>query len=352
MRSGALVRRAMASRKARQALLVSACFLLPLLLTTTIAHQDGTLVWTQEPFFEGWAAVEGLHVAKGREGAIYYAVLGTHGMYRSSGTERSWVSISGGLPAGILGQVQARAFGVAPDDPLIIYAALRSVSPGRPRLYKSEDGGETWMVQAGLTDRRIHALGVPSGHPSWVYAATENLIYRSTDGGVTWEARGGWLGSTEILCMAVSFSDPGRVHLGTSGQGLLTTMDGGISWIRALPGARVFALAVGRPEDIVYVGTDSGVYGTDDGGATWQVLGDEWAGRRVYAVAVSPSDDRTLYIGIEDEGVYRSYDGGHNWVPLKRGIGNVTVRTLETDPSYPWLLFAGTSSGLWHCTLF
>ncbi len=300
----------------------------------------------------GWGSVQLLDVAKGQEGAIYYAVLGTHGIYRSSGPERSWVSVTKGLPAGILGQVQARALCVAPDNPLAVYASLRSVSPGRPRLYRSEDGGESWVVQAGLTDRRIHVLAVPSGYPSWVYAATESQFYRSTDGGVTWEARGGWRDGTEILSIAVSFGDPDEVYLGTSGRGLLITMDGGQSWMRVLHGAHVFALALGRQENIIYAGTDSGVYGSDDGGATWQVRGDEWAGRRVYAIAVSPTDDRTLYIGVEDEGVYRSYEGGQNWIPLKRGLGNVTVRTLEVDPGYPWLLFAGTSSGLWYCKLY
>ena len=352
MRLGGSASQAKVSHKVRQVLLALVCFLFPLLLTPAIAHQESILVWTHEPFFEGWGEVKSLDAAKGWEGAIYYAVLGTHGIYRSSGPERAWISVSDVLPTGSLGQVQVRAFSVDPSNPLVIYAALRSVTPGRPRLYRSESGGESWMVLAGLTDRRIHVLGVPSDHSSWVYAATENQFYRSTDGGATWEARGGWRGSTEILCMAISFDDPDRIYLGTSGRGLLITVDGGVSWIRSLPDAQVFALAAGRQGSIVYAGTDSGLYGTDDGGATWQVRGEEWTGHRIYAVAVSPTDDRTLYVGIEYEGVYRSYDGGQDWIPLKRGLGNATVRALAVDPSYPWLLFAGTNSGLWYCQLF
>ncbi len=116
MRLGASASRVMTSGKTREALLALACFLLPLFLTPAMAHQDGTLVWTREPYFEGWGSVQLLDVARGQEGAIYYAVLGTHGIYRSSGRERSWVSVTEGLPAGSLGQVQVRALCVAPGN--------------------------------------------------------------------------------------------------------------------------------------------------------------------------------------------------------------------------------------------
>ena len=342
----------MASRKAREVLFALACCLSPMLLAPVMVSVGTTLVWSQDPAFEGWGAVTTLHAMAAPEGTISYAVLNTHGIYRSSGIQSPWVSIADGLPEGSLGQSQVRAFAVVPDAPLTVYVALSSVSPGRPRLYKTRDGGASWQVLAGLTDRRIHALGVPDGYASWLYAATEGQLYRSTDGGTTWETSGGWSGVTEVLCMAISPRDPNKVYLGTAGRGLLMTVDGGSSWSEALPGSRVLALTVGQQDGVVFAGTDSGLYGTDDGGAAWRVRGDDWTGQRVYAVAISPSDDRTLYIGIEDQGVYRSFDGGESWVPLKRGLGNATVHALALDPSHPWMLYAGSGSGLWRCRLY
>jgi len=352
MKLHSAVKQAIASRKGREVLFALVCFLSPMLLAPAMANVGNTLVWTQDPTFEGWGAVTRLCAVAAQKGTISYAVLSAHGIYRNSGIGNPWVPVIDGLPEGGLGQVRVRAFSVAPDEPLTVYVGLISVNPGRPSLYRSRDGGTSWTVLAGLTDRRVHALGVPVGQPSWVYAATEGQLYRSVDRGMTWEARGGWSGAAEVLCMAISPQDPDNVYLGTSGQGLLTTIDGGRSWGRGLPGTRVFALALGQREGVLYAGTDSGLYGTEDGGGTWQVRGDEWTGQRVYAVAVSPTDDGTLYLGIEDEGVYRSFDGGQEWIALKRGMGNATVRALAVDPGDPWLIRAGSGNGLWRCALY
>ncbi len=47
MKLGALASRVMTSRKTREALLALACFVLPLLLTPAMAHQDDNLVCTR-----------------------------------------------------------------------------------------------------------------------------------------------------------------------------------------------------------------------------------------------------------------------------------------------------------------
>jgi photosystem II stability/assembly factor-like uncharacterized protein len=67
---------------------------------------------------------------------------------------------------------------------------------------------------------------------------------------------------------------------------------------------------------VVYLGTDRGVFRSDDGGVTWAKLpnaGLPQAG--VLSLALSPnfSVDRTLFAGLAERGLYVSTDGGTTW---------------------------------------
>jgi photosystem II stability/assembly factor-like uncharacterized protein len=97
-------------------------------------------------------------------------------------------------------------------------------------------------------------------------------------------------------------------------------------------GARCVAVDP-RDPDRVYVGTfDSGVYASEDGGATWRQDEQGLADRRVMSVAVSPSHREggvsVAYAGTEPSNLYRSDDGGHSWQRLP------ALRELPSEPSW------------------
>lgn len=66
----------------------------------------------------------------------------------------------------------------------------------------------------------------------------------------------------------------------------------------------------------------SGVFRSDDGGASWRPMGLE--GRLVMAVAASPTGPDVVWVGTEPSEIWRSGDGGETW---ERSPG------LETLPS-------------------
>jgi photosystem II stability/assembly factor-like uncharacterized protein len=125
------------------------------------------------------------------------------GVYRSSDGVRSWTRV---LPAD--GSSGASDVYIDHADPLIAYALLSAGggAPGAPQAitpgigaYRSADGGLTWQPVGGrgLPDgARISALAVASGtHGRRLYAmagvgggrgAGNRALYRSDDGGETW----------------------------------------------------------------------------------------------------------------------------------------------------------------------
>ncbi|MFN8512596.1 MAG: hypothetical protein U0841_08410 [Chloroflexia bacterium] len=81
--------------------------------------------------------------------------------------------------------------------------------------------------------------------------------------------------------MAVDPADPQRVYVGTFGDGVYRTLDGGTTWAQVgdgIPHKRVLSVAISpchraNGRLAVYVGTEpSNLYRSEDDGASWQAL--------------------------------------------------------------------------------
>lgn len=99
---------------------------------------------------------------------------------------------------------------------------------------------------------------------------------------------------------------------------------------RGLAGLRATCLAAdpSRP-GVAWCGTDrSGVYRSDDGGATWRPAGLD--GRRIAALAASEAEPGVVWAGTEPSRVLRFRAGGDDWEP---------TADLDTLPSSPTWAF-------------
>ena len=194
-----------------------------------------------------------------------------------------------------------------------------------------------------------------------------NLFLSTTHNGIVRAARGsdgGWqvdflLSGQDVRCFAADPLNPGVIYAGTQGDGVIRSADSGKTWRPAgLEGKIVKSLAVSPLENgTIYAGIKPAlVFVSRDSGATWTELDSfrriPWRwwwfspaetpfSAYVQAIALSPTDPRTILIGVELGAVVRSTDGGETWSRhRKRAIRDCHSLTFHpTDGN--WVYEAG-----------
>ena len=118
-------------------------------------------------------------------------------------------------------------------------------------------------------------------------------------------------------------TDVKTIMVGTVGQGVLRSTDGGESWRRVGVGqglhsdalVRVLANKPDKPE-LVFAGTDKGLYRSDDAGQTWQLVDSPLSSYQVWALAIDQADPNIMFAGTgtpTPAALFRSSDAGKTW---------------------------------------
>ncbi|MBA2493218.1 MAG: hypothetical protein H0V31_00810, partial [Acidobacteria bacterium] len=63
---------------------------------------------------------------------------------------------------------------------------------------------------------------------------------------------------------------------------------------------------------------------------------------RVSAIAVHPTNANIVYVGTAQGGVYRSLNGGTTWTPIMDGAQTLAIGAVAISPSDPTTIFVGT----------
>lgn len=148
-------------------------------------------------------------------------------------------------------------------------------------LYKSSDGGLTWVAQqsGGITTAAINAIRFVDENVGW-FVGAGNIIARTLDGGDSWSAITGPSAQSAAAATVVEVLDRNRVWVGYGDGDLYYTLDGGVTWsTRSFSGS-----GVGQVRDIKFLNEALGymltnnasplgvVHWTIDGGYTWASL--------------------------------------------------------------------------------
>src|SRR5437763_8584870 len=113
-----------------------------------------------------------------------------------------------------------------------------------------------------------------------------------------------------------------RVYVGTVGQSVWRSDDGGENFRRASGGlfseceVRALALHPQQP-GVLYAGTDRGCYRTDDAGETWVHLQSPMDRLQIWSLVIDPRSPETLFAGVCPAALFRSRDGGRAWEALR-----------------------------------
>ncbi len=177
-----------------------------------------------------------------------------------------------------------------------------------------------------------------------VYVGTiGQSIWRSTDGGLTFaRASAGVHSECDVRALLIHPEDPQLLHLGTE-TGLFVSRDGADRWERVtspMDGLQVWSLArePSNPE-VLYAGTcPAALYRSEDDGGTWRHLEAHMPDECVGGAPLTPrvtciladARDGAVFAGVEIAGVRRSRDAGQTWEVLTNGLSSQDIHGLAS----------------------
>jgi photosystem II stability/assembly factor-like uncharacterized protein len=205
-------------------------------------------------------------------------------------------------------------------------------------------------------------------NPSRLLLGT-NRVYETINRGNNWAPistpmAGGWTVRDVVDSVAAAGTDPNTVYA-TAGGHVFVTRDHGAHWMESNPtipspeirfrDIRVDAndpstawVAAASFSDVTGGGH---VWMTSDGGMSWNDLTSNLPDEPVWTIAVQPTAaGNILYVGAED-GVYGSADGGGSWDRMGQALPRVQVHQLEVNTNLGILAAATYGRGTWELAL-
>ena len=271
---------------------------------------------------------------------VLYAGLQGQGVFRSTDNGASW------RDAGLRGR-NVYSVAVSPTRAAIVWAA----TPGG--VWRTRDGGKTWVKQLSLYNDSATAVAVARSSPSTLYVTTfQSGVYRSADGGQTWHRRSlpAW-----VVAFSVAIDPRSASHLwvGTRYAGIVRSSDGGATWASGTPllyGYDAVSLCIDprnhrRLFATIEAATGGGIFVSADSGRTWTRATGGTVPNSATAVTADPSTAGRIYAGSNDPealGVYRSNDHGATWTKISAGLTTRDVGSLAVQPS--GIVHAGTTA--------
>jgi photosystem II stability/assembly factor-like uncharacterized protein len=172
-------------------------------------------------------------------------------------------------------------------------------------------------------------------------------LWRSLDGGETFRrACDGMFVECHVRALAVHPRDHRMLYLGSE-QGLFRSNDGADNWMRVespLNGLQIWSILLlpGADEVILVGACPSRLFQSADGGRTWSEPDVRMnpncpriISTRVTALCANPGDSQTVWAGVEIDGVYRSRDGGRSWQAVGKGLSSQDIHALAFVPAEP-----------------
>ncbi len=307
--------------------------------------QNAGTTWT--PIFDSYGSYSiGCVAIDPNNRHVIWVGTGENNSQRSVGYgDGVYKSLDGGKSFTRVGLEDSEHIGkivIHPDNSDIVYVAAQGPlwkSGGQRGLYKTVDGGQSWDCVLEISpDTGVNEVLLDPRDPQTVYASSyqrrrhvwtlldggpESGIHKSTDGGKSWRAVRRGLPGVDLgrIGLAISPTHPDVLYAiveAAKGQsGFYRSADRGETWTRqsdyTSSSGQYYQEIVADPHafDRVY-SLDTLMHVSEDGGATFQRLGEQFKHVDNHAMHIDPTDADHLIIGC-DGGLYETWDRGRSY---------------------------------------
>ena len=242
--------------------------------------------------------------------------------------------------------------------PLVGNGTTSQIFFGTQRVWTSTDLGSTWTPTGSTPDLTrggsdvLSTIGVARSNPSVIYTGSEQgRVMVSTNGGQTWSDANVGLPNRYISRIEVDYTNPTIAYLTVSGFGsghVFKTTNTGASWsdisgiigqggIPNIP-VNTILIDVNNP-NILYLGTDVGVFRSTSGGTNWQSFSDGMP--PVVVTALTSNSAGELQAGTYGRGAFQATIAqtasvaGRVTDSFGNGIAGATVNVTGTQNAGP-----------------
>jgi photosystem II stability/assembly factor-like uncharacterized protein len=222
-------------------------------------------------------------------------------------------------------------------------------------IFRTTNGGTSWgSATSGISTSENTAWVAPIiAHPTTdgTFYTARQRVYRSTNNGGAWTAISANVnGSSAVREMAISKSNP-LIMYATSGVNIFLSTDGGANFTNktsGLPSRTISSVNIHPTNENIAILTFSGfstnkVYKTTDMGNTWFSIFGNLPDSPVndsFIYTYDALNPNTYFVGT-DIGVFLTQDDGANWVELPNNLPNTVIIHLDYSHSNQ-MMRAGT----------
>jgi photosystem II stability/assembly factor-like uncharacterized protein len=307
------------------------------------AQDNGTLGSLNSSSWQGVVGGDGFRViVDPNNSSILYGEYYNGNMFRVNVTTGAYQSIVNGLPVSSTDPWNA---------PMAYNQQATMLFHGRHAIFASYDNGSSWFAMSPTLASTYSTIATSELNPNIIYGGTDaGEVYGTTDFGTTWkDLSGNGLPNRWVTDIKISLYKENIVYLTVSGYGsahVFKSTDYGSTWNDigiGLPDIPCNTIAL-HPDDqqgnILFVGTDIGVFATFDGGQNWLPFGKD--------LSRAPVTDLVFHTNrviLPDLTLRAATYGRSIWeVP----VGTEIINSAEiTSPYGGELLTGGTPEGIY-----
>lgn len=221
------------------------------------------------------------------------------------------------------------------------------------RVFRSWVDGEEWE-DTQFPNSAVTSVKVLESNPAIAFAGTYDLWYQT--GGLyklssleNWENLN--LGDTvRINCIEVDEADSNFILVGTD-KGLFLTDNGGNNWTQHLDIFNISSAFI-SDDDLrtIYAATNGetvldGIYCIMIHWSTWRLIKQM---KNCVSLVQSNFTPSILYAAKYGEGIYITEDSGENWSAINRGLNDFAANCLTVNRQDPSLIYLGTENGIYR----